>query len=79
MLLGIAVGILAAVAGRILATAPVRPDAMVGLVLWVPSGIGLLLILIGTRRSMVSVGAFLLALATGWFGALVLGQVMSSV
>lgn len=77
MLLGTAVGVVAAAAARLLVPVHLRPDVVIALALWVPSAAGLLLILISTRRWITTTGGFLLALAPGWFGVLVLGQVMS--
>jgi hypothetical protein len=74
MLTGTAVGIAAAVATTLLVDAHVRPDVVIALVLGVPSAIGLLLILFSSRRWITTLGAFVLALAPGWFGVLVLIQ-----
>jgi predicted cobalt transporter CbtA len=44
---------------------------VIAMVVGIPSAIGLLLILFSTRRWLATVGAFVLAIAPGWFGALV--------
>ena len=76
MLIGSAVGLLAGVA---LAGvhARIRPDVAIALVVGIPSVIGLLTILLSGRRWVTMAGAFLLALAPGWFGALVALRVAS--
>ncbi|MGH3562095.1 MAG: putative holin, partial [Mycobacterium sp.] len=53
-----------------------RPDVVIALVLGAPSAAGLLLILFSSRRWVTALGAFLLALAPGWFGVLVAIQVV---
>jgi len=55
----------------------VRPDLVVAMVVGIPSVIGMLLILLGGRRWATTLGAFVLAMAPGWLGVLVLVQVMS--
>lgn len=77
MLIGCAVGLLAAVAFTVAVHARVRPDVVVALVLGVPTVTGLLTILFSGRRWVTMVGAFVLSLAPGWFGALVALQVVS--
>lgn len=77
LLVGTVTGLIAAVVATLLVKAPVRPDLVVGLVVAVPSVIGMLLILFSGRRWMTTVGAFILAMAPGWLGALVLVQVVS--
>jgi hypothetical protein len=71
MLLGVAFGMVAAVAATMLITAKIRPDVVIGLVIGVPSVIGLALILLASKRWMTALGVFSLALAPGWFGVLV--------
>ena len=71
MLLGVAFGMLAGVAATVLVTTKIRPDLVVGLVIAVPSLIGLALLLFGKKRWMTAVGVFSLAVAPGWFGVLV--------
>lgn len=48
------------------------------MVVRIPSAIGLLVILFSGRRWVTMLGAFILALAPGWFGVLVAIQVASS-
>ncbi|OBH16550.1 putative holin [Mycolicibacter sinensis] len=79
MLVGTAVGVLTGVGTTLLITAHVRPDAVIALVLGVPSVAGLVLVLVSSRRWVTAVGAFLLALAVGWFGALAAIQAVSGV
>ncbi|OBF92959.1 hypothetical protein A5791_13850 [Mycobacterium sp. 852002-51163_SCH5372311] len=77
MLIGSALGQLAGVASTLLVHARIRPDVVIALVVGIPSVIGLLVILLSGRRWVTMVGAFILALAPGWFGALVAIQVAS--
>ncbi|MCX2933283.1 putative holin [Mycobacterium sp. CVI_P3] len=77
LLVGTVTGLVAAVVATVLVKTPVRPDLVVGLVVAVPSVIGMLLILFSGRRWVTTVGAFILAMAPGWLGALVLVQVVS--
>jgi Putative holin len=76
MLVGTAVGMIACVASSLLVTATVRPDVVIALVVGVPSAIGMLLVLLSGRRWVTTLGAFILAIAPGWFGALVAIQVV---
>lgn len=76
MLVGVAVGVIAGVVATLLVTAPVRPDVAIGLVLAVPSVLGLALLLVSASRWVTALGAFCLAVAPGWFGVLVLTQVV---
>ena len=75
MLVGIAVGQIAGIASTLLVKATIRPDVVVALVVCVPSAIGMLLILFSERRWVTTLGAFILAIAPGWFGVLVVIQV----
>ncbi len=77
MLIGSAVGLLAGVASTVLVHSRIRPDIVIALVVGVPSVIGLLVILFSGRRWVTMLGAFILALAPGWFGVLVAIQVAS--
>lgn len=77
MLVGSAVGLLAGVASTVLVHETVRPDVVIALVVGIPSVIGLLVILLSGRRWVTMLGAFILALAPGWFGVLVAIQVAS--
>jgi hypothetical protein len=56
----------------------IRPDSGIALVVGVPSLIGLLVILFSGRRWVTLLGAFILALAPGWFAVLIAIQVASS-
>jgi Putative holin len=75
MLLGVAVGQIAGIAATLLIKAPIRPDVVIALVIGVPSVMGMLLILFSGRRWVTTLGAFILAIAPGWFGVLVVIQV----
>ena len=44
---------------------------VIALVVGVPSAIGMLTILLSRRRWLTAVGAFVIAIAPGWFGVLV--------
>ena len=77
MLIGSAVGFLAGVAFTVVVHARMRPDFAIALVVGIPSVIGLLMILFSGRRWVTMVGAFILALAPGWFGVLVALRVAS--
>ena len=78
LLLGVAVGQIAGIVATLLVTTPVRPDAVIGLVVGVPSIIGTSMILLSGRRWLTTLGAFILAIAPGWFGVLVAIQLVSS-
>jgi hypothetical protein len=77
MLVGIAVGQIAAVASTLLVKATIRPDVVIALVVVIPSLIGMLLILFSGRRWVTALGAFILAIAPGWFAVLVTIQVVN--
>lgn len=77
MLVGVAVGLLAGIATTLLVTATVRPDAVIALVLGVPGVLGILMVLVSGRRWVTTLGACVLAVAPGWFGALTVIQVAS--
>ncbi|WP_081654652.1 MULTISPECIES: putative holin [unclassified Mycobacterium] len=79
MLVGVAVGILAGIGLSLVITTPLRPDVAITLVLGAPSIAGLVLVFVSSRRWVVALGAFLLAMAVGWFGALAAIQVVSGV
>jgi hypothetical protein len=79
MIVGVAVGMIAAIAATVEVTATVRPDIVIALVLGVPSVIGMLTILTSSRRWVTAVGAMILAIAPGWFGALAAIQVAAGV
>jgi hypothetical protein len=77
MLIGCAVGLLAGVAFTVVVHARIRPDIVIALVVGLPGVIGLLTILLSGRRWVTMAGAFILALAPGWFGVLVAIRVAS--
>jgi hypothetical protein len=78
MLIGSAVGLLAGVGCTVvLVDESFRADVVIALVVGAPSVAGLLLILFSGRRWVTMLGAATLALAPGWFGALVAIQVIS--
>ncbi|MBU9762945.1 hypothetical protein FR943_03640 [Mycobacterium sp. TNTM28] len=77
MSVGIAVGLLAGIATTLLVTVTVRPDVVIALVLGVPGVLGILTVLVAGRRWVTTLGAFILAIAPGWFGALTIIQVAS--
>ena len=76
MLVGVAVGQIAGIASTLLVKATIRPDIVIALVIAVPSVVGILMILLSGRRWMTALGAFVLAIAPGWFGVLVTIQVV---
>jgi hypothetical protein len=69
--------VLAATAAAVGVHTRVRPDVVIAVVVGVPSALGLLLILLSRHRWVTALGAFVLALAPGWFGLLVAVQVVS--
>lgn len=77
MLVGVAVGMIAGIASTLAVTATIRPDVVVAIVVGVPIAVGMLIILFSGRRWITTMGAFVLALAPGWFGSLVAIQVVS--
>jgi hypothetical protein len=77
MLVGIAVGQIAGIASMLLFKATIRPDVVIALVVGIPSVIGMLLILFSGKRWVTALGAFVLAIAPGWFGVLVTIQVVN--
>ncbi|WP_408066472.1 putative holin [[Mycobacterium] crassicus] len=77
MLIGAAVGVLTGIGLTLLVRAPLRPDAAIALVLGGPSIAGLVLVFVSSRRWVTGLGAALLAMAVGWFGALAAIQVVS--
>ena len=79
MLVGVAVGQIAGIVATLLVKATIRPDVVIALVIGVPSAIGMLLILFSGRRWVTALGAFILAVAPGWFGVLVVIQVVHGV
>lgn len=75
MIVGVALGMMAALAAAVEVTATVRPDVVIALVVGVPSVIGMLTILLSGRRWVTAVGAMTLAISPGWFGVLAAIQV----
>jgi hypothetical protein len=75
MLIGASVGQIAGIAMTLLVKATIRPDVVIALVIGIPSVIGMLLILLSGRRWVTALGAFILAIAPGWLGVLVVIQV----
>ncbi|MBW0019741.1 MAG: putative holin [Mycobacterium sp.] len=77
LLIGSAVGQLAGVASSVLVHSRITPEVIITLVVGIPSALGLFVILFSGRRWVTMVGAFILALAPGWFGVLVALRVVS--
>jgi hypothetical protein len=77
LLVGCATGQVAAILATLAVDAKIRPDLVVGLVVGVPSIVGMLVILLSGRRWMTALGAFILAMAPGWLGVLLVVQVAS--
>ncbi|BBY44451.1 hypothetical protein MCEL_27460 [Mycolicibacterium celeriflavum] len=71
LLVGTAVGLILGIASTLVVDAAIRPDVVVALVVGVPGAVGMLAILLSGRRWVTTLGAFLLAIAPGWFGVLV--------
>lgn len=78
MIVGVAVGMIAATAATVEVTATVRPDIAIALAVGIPSVIGLLTILLSGKRWVTALGALVLAMGPGCFGALAAIQVASS-
>jgi hypothetical protein len=76
LLVGAAVGQIVGIATMLLVNTTIRPDVVIALVVGVPSAIGMLLILFSGRRWVTTLGAFILAIAPGWFGVLATVQVV---
>ena len=79
MIVGIAAGVVAAIAALVEVTATMRPDLVIGLVVGVPGVVGMLTILLSGRRWVTAVGAMILAVAPGCFAALTAIQVAAGV
>lgn len=77
MLVGLAAGVLGAAAALTVEHARMRPDIAIALVVGFPSAVGLLVVLMARRRWLTALGAFILALAPGWFGVLALVEVVT--
>jgi Putative holin len=71
------VGLLSGTAGTVLVRDHIRPGFVVAAVVAVPTVLGVVLVLLARRRLITALGAFLIALAPGWFGVLVTIQVAS--
>ncbi len=78
MLIGNAVGLLAGVACTVLVHSQLRTDAVLALVVGIPSVLGLSTVFLSGRRWVTMLGAFILALAPGWFCVLVAFQLVPS-
>jgi len=76
MLVGTAAGLLGGIAATKLIDVSIRPDLVIALVVGVPSVSGMVLILFSHRPWMTALGAFVLAIAPAWFGALAAVQVV---
>ena len=79
LLVGVAVGQIAAITSTLLVSATIRPDVAIALVAGVPGAIGMLTILLSGRRWVTALGAFILAIAPGWLGVLVAIEVVNGV
>ena len=77
LLIGTAVGLLLGIGATLLVSAKIRPDVAIALVVGVPAVIGMSTILLSRRRWLTAVGAFVIAIAPGWFGALVAIQTVN--
>ncbi len=75
MIVGVAVGMMAALLATVEVTAPLRPDLVIALVVGVPGVIGMLTVLTSGRRWVTALGALVLAVGPGCFGALTAIQV----
>jgi hypothetical protein len=77
ILFGLAVGVLGGTAALTVEHARMRPDIAIALVVGFPSFVGLLVILLARRRWLTVLGAFILAVAPGWFGVLAVIEVVT--
>ena len=77
MLLGVATGLLGGTAALTVEHARMRPDIAIALVVGFPSAVGLLVVLLARRRWLTALGAYIVAVAPGWFGALALVEVVT--
>jgi hypothetical protein len=77
LLIGTAVGLLIGIGATLVVSATVRPDVMIALVVGVPGVIGMSTILLSRSRWLTTLGAFVIAIAPGWFGALVAIQTVN--
>jgi Putative holin len=79
LLVGTAVGMVAAIAAALLINVHIRPDVAIALIVGIPCVSGLALVMLSSRRWMTALGAFLLAVGPGWFGVLVAIQAVHGV
>lgn len=79
MIVGVALGMMGALLAAVEITAPVRPDVVIALVVGIPGVVGTLTILMSGRRWVTALGALVLAVGPGWFGALAALQVATGV
>jgi Putative holin len=70
LLVGTAVGMVAAITATLFVHVRVRPDVAIALIVGIPCVLGLVVMLLSIRRWMTTAGAFLLAVGPGWFGML---------
>ncbi len=77
MLAGGATGLLIGIAATVLIDSPMRGDAVIALVVGVPAALGLPLVFASRRRAVTALGAFILAVGPGWFGALAVVEVVT--
>ncbi|OBI82380.1 putative holin [Mycobacterium sp. E740] len=76
LLVGAAVGLILGIASTLVIHAGLRPDVVIALVVGIPGSVGMLTILLSGRRWVTTLGAFVLAIAPGWFGVLVAIEVV---
>ncbi|KWX57889.1 hypothetical protein ASJ79_10365 [Mycobacterium sp. NAZ190054] len=79
MIIGVALGMMAALIAAVEITATIRPDVAIGLVLGVPGIVGMSMILFSGKQWVTAIGAMVLAIGPGCFGALTAIQVASGV
>ncbi|MEZ0340244.1 putative holin [Mycobacterium sp. pV006] len=75
MIVGVAIGMIAAIVAAVEISASIRPDVVIALVVGVPGLVGLVTILASRRRWVTAVGAMVLAIGPGLLGALTAIQV----
>lgn len=71
LLVGAAVGLIVGVVSILVVDTAIRPDVVIALVVGVPGLLGILTVALSGRRWVTTVGAFILAIAPGWFGVFV--------
>ncbi|WNG88313.1 putative holin [Mycobacterium sp. ITM-2016-00317] len=79
MIVGVALGMMAALVAAVEITATIRPDLAIGLVVGVPGVVGMAMILLSSKRWATALGAMILAIGPGWLGAMTAIQVASGV